>query len=59
MQLSFYVDRFTKRAHFLAIRGTTTAVEVAGEFRDQMLPLHEPSDSIQSDRDLRRTSNTG
>lgn len=45
-----YVDRYTKRVHFLAIRSAATAVEVARDFYEQIILLHGLPDSIVLDK---------
>ena len=50
------VDRLTKSAHFLAIRGSTSLESLALLYRNEIVRLHGIPVSIVSDRDPRFTS---
>ena len=49
------VDRFSKMAHFLPLRDTATAPDVAKLFLDHIIKLHGVPNRIVSDRDSRFT----
>lgn len=51
-----FVDRFSKRPHFIPCKSTTTAPEVPRLFYDQIFRYHGLPDSIVSDRDPLFTS---
>ena len=46
-----FVDRFSKRTHFIPCRSDITAVDVARLFPDHIFRFHGLPDSIVSDRD--------
>ena len=50
------VDHLTKSAHFLPVRMTWSAAQLADLFIQQIIKLHGVSTSIVSDRDGRFTS---
>ena len=50
------VDRLTKRAHFIPMKSTHTAAQVAQHFVKHVFKLHGVPKSIVSDRDPRFTS---
>lgn len=50
------VDRLTKMAHFVAMKGTATAEDVAKKFLKHIVRLHGMPTSIVSDRDSKFTS---
>lgn len=52
-----FVDRFSKRPHFLPCKSTDTAVEAAKLFIDNVFKHHGLPNSIVSDRDPKFTSN--
>eukprot|EP00171_Calliarthron_tuberculosum_P016938 IDg16938t1 len=54
--ITTYVDRFSKRPHFLACKNTDTASHAAKNFHDNIFKLHGLPDSIVSDRDPKFTS---
>lgn len=51
-----YVDRFSKRPHFIPCNTTDSAVKAAKDFHDTVFRLHGLPDSIVSDRDPKFTS---
>ena len=51
-----WVDRLTRRVHFLKSRSTDTAVDAANAFFSNIFKLHGLPDSIVSDRDPKFTS---
>lgn len=51
-----FVDRFSKRPHFIPCKSNITAVDVARLFDDHVFRLHGLPDSIVSDRDPLFTS---
>lgn len=50
------VDRFTKMAHFLPLRGTPSAIETAHIFIKEIVRLHGIPVNITSDRGVQFTS---
>lgn len=54
--ITTYVDRFTKRVHFLPTNSTATSKQVATDFFDVIFKHHGLPDSIVSDRDPRFTA---
>ena len=54
--ITTWVDRMTRRVHFLKCKGTDTAVETANAFFSNIFKLHGLPDSIVSDRDPKFTS---
>jgi hypothetical protein len=50
------VDRLTKMTHFVAVKGTITAKELADVFYNTVFKLHGMPTSIVSDRDSKFTS---
>ena len=54
--ITTWVDRLTKRVHFVPCKGTDTAEDVAITFLNYIFRLHGLPDSILSDRDPKFTS---
>lgn len=54
--ITTYIDRFSKRVHFLATSSTASAETVAKDFYCNIFKLHGLPDSIVADRDPRFTS---
>lgn len=54
--ITTYVDRFTKRVHFIPSSSAATAEDIARDFYDHIFKYHGLPDSIVSDRDPRFTS---
>ncbi|KAJ8559143.1 hypothetical protein ON010_g8306 [Phytophthora cinnamomi] len=50
------IDQLTKRAHFVACKGTATARDVAELYRDRIFALHGIPTEILSDRDPKFTA---
>jgi hypothetical protein len=51
------VDKLTKAAHFIPLKATNKATEVADIFMKKVTQLHEIPKTIVFDRDLKFTSN--
>ncbi len=49
--ITTYVDRFSKKVHFIARKTTDDAIQVANNFYHEIFRLHGIPDSIVSDRD--------
>eukprot|EP00171_Calliarthron_tuberculosum_P023944 IDg23944t1 len=54
--ITTYVDRLTKRVHFVLSKTTDTAIDVAKSFYEHIFRHHGLPDSIVSDRDPKFTS---
>lgn len=54
--ITTYIDRFTKRVHFLATTSAAYAKQVASDFFNNIFKIHSLPDSVVSDRDPRFTS---
>lgn len=54
--ITTWVDRLTRRVHFLKCKGTDTAVDTANAFFANIFKLHGLPDNIVSDRDPKFTS---
>ena len=54
--ITTWVDRLTRRVHFIPSKTTDTAVDTARNFFHYIFPLHGLPDSIVSDRDPKFTS---
>lgn len=57
--ITTFVDRFSKRVHFITSEGTETAIDVAKRFFDNVSKHHGLTDSIVSDRDPKLRSKFG
>lgn len=55
--ITTYVDRFSKRVHFIPTSATASSKKVAQDFFDTIFKIHGLPDSIVSDRDPRFTAN--
>ena len=55
--ITTYIDRLSRRVHFIASRETDTAFDAAKAFFSCIFKLHGLPDSIVSDRDPKFTSN--
>lgn len=54
--ITTYVDRLSRRVHFIPSKDSDTAVDVANAFFSNLFKLHGMPDSIVSDRDPKFTS---
>ena len=54
--ITTWVDRLTRRVHFIKSRGTDTAEDVANAFFSNIFKLHGLPDNVVSDRDRNFTS---
>ena len=55
--ITTYVDRLSRRVHFLPCKSDDTALDVAKSFFDNIFKLHGLPDELVSDRDPKFTSN--